>query len=403
MVILDNHISKPGWCCSNFDGNGFYGDRYFAPDLWLKGLTRMATMFNGVTCVVGMSLRNELRGSMQNHQYMEQGAEAVHSSNPDVLIILSGLNYDKDFSFLVNYDKDFSFLVKQSVDLTFTGKLVFEVHWYGFSDWKAWETGNANQVCGSVVNNMMRKGGFLLEQGWPLFLSEFGVDQRGSNVNDNSYSLREGVMGMDETYGLLTWNWCGTRNSSFLQRISALQSPFQGPGLSNARVHKIIFHPSTGLCVQRKSGMEPLKLGSCSESDGWTYTPQKLLFIKGTYSCLQADGLSKPAKLTIICSEPGTKWEMISVSKMHLSTKLADDSTVCFNIDSSNTIVTNPCKCLSRDQTCDPGGQWFKLVNSTRSTTITKLSSSKNLLWNSLQKYLFGFESLGLQDERSSQ
>ncbi|KAL5718012.1 cellulase [Ranunculus cassubicifolius] len=26
MVILDNHISKPGWCCSNFDGNGFFGD-----------------------------------------------------------------------------------------------------------------------------------------------------------------------------------------------------------------------------------------------------------------------------------------------------------------------------------------------------------------------------------------
>ncbi|KAF8399806.1 hypothetical protein HHK36_015677 [Tetracentron sinense] len=462
MVILDNHISKPGWCCSNFDGNGFFGDRYFAPDLWLKGLTRMAAMFNGVTCVVGMSLRNELRGSKQNisdwYRYMEQGAEAVHSSNPDVLIILSGLNYDKDLSFLV----------KQPVDLTFTGKLVFEVHWYSFSDGKAWETGNANQVCGSVVNNMMRKGGFLLEQGWPLFLSEFGVDQRGSNVNDNrylncffgvaaeldldwalwtlvgSYSLREGVMGMDETYGLLTWSWCGTRNSSFLQRISALQSPFQGtfvylvisshtldrynaivdifnefrdcgvviceigytptlwPGLSNARVHKIIFHPSTGLCVRRNSGMEPLKLGSCSESDAWTYTPQKLLYIKGTYYCLQADGLGKPAKLTIICTQPGTKWEMISDSKMHLSTKLADDSTVCLDIDSSNTIITNPCKCLSRDQTCDPGSQWFKLANSTRSTTSTKLSLSKNLLWNSLRKYLFGLESLGLQDERRS-
>lgn len=66
MVILDNHISKPGWCCSQFDGNGFFGDLYFNPDLWLTGLTKMATMFNTTTNVVAMSLRNELRGRREN-------------------------------------------------------------------------------------------------------------------------------------------------------------------------------------------------------------------------------------------------------------------------------------------------------------------------------------------------
>lgn len=66
MMILDNQISKPGWCCSDFDGNGFFGDQYFDPDVWLKGLTIVATMFNNSTNVVGMSLRNELRGPRQN-------------------------------------------------------------------------------------------------------------------------------------------------------------------------------------------------------------------------------------------------------------------------------------------------------------------------------------------------
>lgn len=66
MVILDNHVTQPGWCCSNSDGNGFFGDQYFDPNLWLSGLTKMATIFNGVTNVVGMSLRNELRGPKQN-------------------------------------------------------------------------------------------------------------------------------------------------------------------------------------------------------------------------------------------------------------------------------------------------------------------------------------------------
>ena len=72
---------------------------------------------------------------------------------------------------------------------------------------------------------------FLVDQGWPLFVSEFGGDLRGTNVNGNrylncflalvaeldldwaywtlvgSYYFREGVIGMEEFYGLLTWDW----------------------------------------------------------------------------------------------------------------------------------------------------------------------------------------------------
>ena len=38
MVVSDNHVSQPGWCCGNDDGNGFFGDRYFDPQEWLQGL-----------------------------------------------------------------------------------------------------------------------------------------------------------------------------------------------------------------------------------------------------------------------------------------------------------------------------------------------------------------------------
>ncbi|KAK6922300.1 Glycoside hydrolase, family 5 [Dillenia turbinata] len=395
MVILDNHISKPGWCCSESDGNGFFGDRYFSPDLWIKGLTRMATIFNGSSNVVGMSLRNELRGPKQNvsawYRYMQVGAEAVHSANPNVLVILSGLNFDKDLSFLQ----------KKPVNLTFAAKLVFEVHWYSFSDSGEWATGNPNQVCGTVVGNKMREAGFLLDQGWPLFVSEFGVEMSGNNVIDNrylncflgwiaehdldwalwtltgSYYLREGAIEKDESYGLLDWNWGDVRNSTFLDRITPLQSPFQGPGVTDSSGHYIIFHPLTGLCVLRKSLFEPLKLGPCSMSEAWSYTPQKNLVMKGTYFCLQADGRGKPAKLSILCTGSNSKWEMISDSKMHFASKLADGTQVCLDIDSSNSVVTNVCKCLSRDNRCDPASQWFKLVNSTRSpTTVTSIPRS---------------------------
>lgn len=38
MVVSDNHISQPRWCCNDDDGNGFFGDRYFDPQEWLQGI-----------------------------------------------------------------------------------------------------------------------------------------------------------------------------------------------------------------------------------------------------------------------------------------------------------------------------------------------------------------------------
>ncbi|XP_027364473.1 glycosyl hydrolase 5 family protein-like [Abrus precatorius] len=408
MVILDNHVTQPGWCCGGTDDNGFFGDKYFDPNQWILGLTKMATIFNGVTSVVGMSLRNELRGPKQNvndwYMYMVKGAEAVHAANPNVLVILSGLNFDTDLSFINN----------RPVSLTFKEKLVFEVHRYGFTDGQAWVNGNPNQVCGQVAGNMKKTSGYLVDQGWPLFLSEFGLDLRGTNVNDNrylncilaviaeldldwalwtlvgSYYFRQGVTGMEEFYGLLNWDWSQVRNTTFLNRIRALQLPFRGPGISEGNPYKLIFHPLTGLCVTRKSQIGPpvLMLGPCSFSNGWNYTPKKTLLTNDTNLCLQAEEKMKPAILSTLCSGSNSAWEMISDSKMHLSTKLSDGSNVCLDVDDSNTIVTNACKCLSKDNTCDPASQWFKLTDSGRrtiSTTSTlSMLGSPDLLWKPL-------------------
>ncbi|KAL1289932.1 hypothetical protein HN51_058307 [Arachis hypogaea] len=394
MVILDNHVTQPSWCCSAMDGNGFFGDTFLDPDLWIMGLTKMATLFNGVTNVVGFSLRNELRGPKQNvndwYRYMPKGAEAVHAANPDVLVIFSGLNFDTDLSLLQN----------QSVKLTFNGKLVFEVHRYSFSNGQAWELGNPNQVCGQVTLDFMRNCGFLLDQGMPLFLSEFGVNMRGTSVNDNryfncfmgllaeldldwalwtlvgSYYLREGVVGASEDYGVLNSDWSQVSNSSFLQRVSSIQQPFQGPTLLEIKPHTVIFHPLTGLCIIRKSTVDPLTLGPCSNSDGWDYTPEdKTLSIKGTNLCLQAERERMAAKLGTCLGSNSSIWEMISDSKMHLSSRVNNNNngSVCLDVDTNNIIVTNACKCLSQDTQCDPVSQWFKLIDSSRRST-TRLS-----------------------------
>ncbi|CAL5384187.1 unnamed protein product [Camellia sinensis] len=296
MLISDNHISKPGWCCSKFDGSGFFGDQYFNPDLWIKGLTMMATLFKGTTNVVGMSFRNELRGPKQNvndwYRYMQKGTEAVHAINSNVLVILSGLIFDKDLSFLI----------KRPVSLSFTGKLVFEVHWYGFSDGLPWKRGNPNHVCGRAMHKFMRKAGFVLEQGYPLFLSEFGVDLRGTDVIDNRYL--NCLLGVAAELDF-DWALCTLAGSYYLKEGVR---PIQQPGQPGAKQHKVIFHPLTGQCLQRKSLLEPLNLDPCTDSKAWTYnTQQKTITIKGTYFCLQTDGLNKPVKLGVICSGSTSK------------------------------------------------------------------------------------------------
>ncbi|MFS7923819.1 putative glycoside hydrolase superfamily [Helianthus anomalus] len=47
MVVLDNHISLPEWCCGYNDGNGFFGDEDFDPDEWVRGLVTVACRYKG--------------------------------------------------------------------------------------------------------------------------------------------------------------------------------------------------------------------------------------------------------------------------------------------------------------------------------------------------------------------
>ncbi|WOL02448.1 hypothetical protein Cni_G11167 [Canna indica] len=386
MVILDNHISKPGWCCSPTDGNGFFGDAYFDPNVWTEGLSKMATFFRGRKNVVAMSLRNELRGPNQNvnawFSYMQMGAEAVHAANEDVLVILSGLHFDNDLGFLS----------ARQVNLTFKDKLVFELHWYAFSDGNAWAKGNANDVCGMITGSATRRAGFLLARAFPLFLSEFGVDQRGGNVNDNryfgcvlafvagmdldwalwalqgSYYLREGVVDLDEVYGVLTFDWSSARNRSLLRRVQSVQRPFQGPGVAQNPPYALIFHPFSGLCVATNSVERPaLVLGSCEQP--WEYSERKTLSPPHSSSCLNARAAGELVRLES-CDSSSSKWDLSSASQMHLTTQLtqgSENTTLCLDVDEDGrSIVASPCECLSGDASCDPERQWFKLVASGR-------------------------------------
>lgn len=249
LIILDNHVSKPKWCCGDNDGNGFWGDTFFRAETWIEGLSTVATTFKDCPEVVGMSLRNELRGRKQNapdwYKYMSLGAMAVHDANPKLVVILSGLHYDTDLQFLFN----------KQLDLPFRNKIVYEMHWYSFSFGVNFGQGNLNKACAIATSTVMKCGGFLATPNTsytaPLFISEFGIDQRGGNKAHNrflncflafaasldldwsywplqgSYYIRNGHEDDEEFYGLLDAHWSVPRNVSLLARLQAMQEPWQ--------------------------------------------------------------------------------------------------------------------------------------------------------------------------------
>lgn len=388
MVVLDNHVSRPGWCCGDDDGNGFFGDRDFDPDVWVDGLGTMATVFADAPNVVGMSLRNELRGPRQNPQdwytYMQRGAEAVHAANPRALVIMGGLGYGYDLSFLATRQVGVTFLAEN--------KLVFEAHWYSFSDARAWESGNANEACGRAAREFARRAGFLLDRGVPLFLSEFGADSRGGDRKDDrffpcaaavaaeldldwalwalqgSYALRQGVPGMDEVFGVLDWSWAGPRNGTVLPRVRALQRALRGPGYAEAMPYSVLFHPVTGLCAVRAA--TTLELGPCNATDAWAYAPPaSKLLLRDAPLCLRADGRGQPARLSAVaCGDALSTWRLVSDSGMHVAVDEADGGgMLCLDVgEDGRSVVTNPCACLRGDGECDPERQWFKVVTRTR-------------------------------------
>ncbi|KAG8375043.1 hypothetical protein BUALT_Bualt10G0058600 [Buddleja alternifolia] len=353
MVVLDNQVSHPMWCCSDDDGNGFFGDKYFDPQEWLKGLHIVANRYKDTSMVVAMSLRNELRGPLQNETvwrwYMSKGAETIHKANPNSLVLVSGLTYDIDFTFLK----------KKPLKLNIKNKIVYEFHRYSFSEGQGpiWLNQSLTKACDSVMQETQNKVGFLGEgeNAAPLFITEFGINQMGTDRADNLF-LACYVSFLAEKD--LDWTIWALQGSYYLR--DGLHNPDPS---SMGPTYFIMYHPWSGNCmhVDKHSKVHP--------SDCWSYSkwshagngnPIRLI---GTELCLSAAGDGIPVTLSNNCTGSRSKWQSVSNSKFRLANKDEDGTYLCLDWDPdySSRILTNKCKCLEHD--CHPHSQWFKLIS----------------------------------------
>ncbi|CAL1375214.1 unnamed protein product [Linum trigynum] len=404
MVDLDNHVSRPSWCCSAHDGNGFFGDKFFDPREWLEGLKIVAKLYRDKPQVVAMGLRNELRGPRQNardwYYYMKKAATEVHKANPNVLLFIGGLKYANDLTFLK----------QKPLGSTFGNKLVYEAHWYPWS-WEkqtVWTEKPLNHLCPWKLNYFINQTAFMntLDRNpVPIFVGEVGTDQRGLNrsgdyfwscflswaagmdmdwglwgLQGNYYLRDKNKTNAEETFGVLDYYWGRVKNPYLQNRLGLIKSKVQDP-TSTHRTSYLMFHPQTGSCMQA-AGDREIYAGDCKASNisRWIHdgdgSPIRLQ--NRSHLCLEAAGDLQRVKFTTNCNSPHSTWTRISNSKLLLAAKDQNGDYLCLHKESryTNSIFTRRCMCLgdrgdgedgcleidSDDPEKDPTSQWFQLV-----------------------------------------
>jgi endoglucanase len=250
MVILDNHMSNAGWCCSTTDNNELWYNTSYPEANWIADWQTMATRYQSNPWVIGVDLRNEPRspatwgGSATTdwHAAAQRGGNAVLAVNPNLIIFVEGVNYAGDLSGVTSLP----------VQLNIANQLVYEAHDYGF-----WYSSIAGYS--GWYNAIEPKWGYLVNGSnpQPLWIGEFGTcnsadtcDNSSSNadlgfwftamtsfvrdygvdwsywaINGTTETGNGGGFGTVEGYGVLNLTWNGSALPSLTSRLQTMMAP----------------------------------------------------------------------------------------------------------------------------------------------------------------------------------
>ncbi|HKN20516.1 MAG TPA: glycoside hydrolase family 5 protein [Terracidiphilus sp.] len=251
MVILDNHVSNAGWCCSTTDNNELWYNSSYPEANWIADWQALATRYQSNPGVIGVDLRNEPRspatwgGNNANydwHAAAQRGGNAVLTINPHLLIFVEGVSYAGDLSGVTSLP----------VQLNIANQLVYEAHdygfWYssikGYSGWynaiePKWGylvngsnpqplwigefgTCNSADTCDSSSSNADL--GFWFNA-MTSFVRDYGVDWSYWAINGTTESGNAGGFGTVEGYGVLNTSWNGSALASLTSRLESMMAP----------------------------------------------------------------------------------------------------------------------------------------------------------------------------------
>jgi endoglucanase len=218
MVILDNHVSRADWCCSETDGNGLWYNDEYPEAKWLADWETIARRYRKQPWVVGADLRNELRNGaawggadakLDWHAAAERGGKSVLAANPQLLIMVEGPEYSTNFA---GVDK-------LPVKLPVKHRLVYSPHAYSIE-------GHTFANYEELKQAYDARAAFLLhaEPAVPLWVGEFGTCQ-DLNCDGNSDWFRLFMRLLQENE-LLSWSYWplnGTQSSGESRKYDAVE------------------------------------------------------------------------------------------------------------------------------------------------------------------------------------
>ena len=252
MVILDNHVSNAGWCCSTTDNNELWYNSQYPQANWIADWQMLAARYQGNPWVIGVDLRNEPRSpatwggssSTDWHAAAELGGNAVLAINPNLLIFVEGVNYAGDLSGVATLP----------VQLNVANQLVYEAHDYGF-----WYSSSTMTSYSTYLSTITPKWGYLVTGAnpQPVWVGEFGTCNsadtcvssissadsgywfsmftsyvRQNNldwsywaINGTTESGNAGGFGTVEGYGVLNLTWNGSALPSLTSRLESMMAP----------------------------------------------------------------------------------------------------------------------------------------------------------------------------------
>jgi endoglucanase len=254
LVILDNHSSDAGWCCSDTDGNGLWYNAAYPEAVWLEHWRLLTRRYLDRPSVAAMDLRNEPRSGaswggearLDWKSAAGRAADAILAINREVLIVVEGTSYATDLGGVF----------QDPLVLKVPGRLVYSAHDY------SWFHG-ALASYDDLKTQLGNRWGFILTQGRaftaPVLVSEFGTcNTAGSCVADPSgpgfwfaafrrylgeadidwtYWALNGTQaraagrtfGAPETFGVMAADWYAAASAGLLQSLEALVAITQRP------------------------------------------------------------------------------------------------------------------------------------------------------------------------------
>ncbi len=218
MVILDNHVSRAGWCCNDADGNGLWYSAEYPEAKWLEDWKAIVQRYKSQPWVVGADLRNEPRDGVRWggdnprldwHAAAERGGNAVLDANPNLLVIVEGPEYSKDFTAFGNLP----------LALKISNRVVYSPHAYAPDKKKFGSYEEMKQAYDA-------RAGYLLhtEPGVPLWIGEFGTCQE-LDCGDHGQWFRWFVRYLRENE--LSWSYWplnGTQSSGETRKYDAVET-----------------------------------------------------------------------------------------------------------------------------------------------------------------------------------